>query len=191
MKKENNIGNEILSDVDKKLQLAMRRTAMELSMEIEIAWERVIDEFYNHYIPKWYDRTYSTYKASSGYSEIMSGTLMPYRCKKEKDGSYLVGITVSSDNIPDNPYDPDADGKPDKDWVFTRTFEKGYHGYNQHEARDWTTRHKGKNSDNRVWTTQARVMKPTPAARMDAAFRKISNQKHVTDVFNKEIAKLF
>lgn len=185
MSKKNKFNIE--EEIDGMIQKAMKATAIELSSEIEMAWERVIDEFYAHYTPSWYDRTYSTYKASDGYSEIGSGNLVPYikNIKKNKAGDILVGITVSADYIPGNPY------RADTDWVFERTFEKGYHGYTQHEAQEWTSRHSGKDNDNRKWTTSAKVMKPTPAYNMKVQFNKIANQKHVSEVFNKEIAKLF
>lgn len=178
----------IEEEIDEMIRKAIKRTAQELSSEIEIAWERVIDEFYAHYMPSWYQRTYSTYKASDGYSEIGSGNFVPHlknisRDRKTKE--ITVGITVSADYIPGDPY------KADTDWVFERTFEKGYHGYNQHEAQGWTSNHMGKDRDNRSWSTSAKVMKPSPEKRMNVQFNKIANQKHITDVFNKEIAKLF
>lgn len=178
---------DIEEEIDKMIKKAVKNTAIELSSEIEIAWERVIDEFYEDYTPVWYKRTFSTYKASDGYSELGSGNLVPYikNINRDKSGNILVGITVSSDYIPGDPYEAD------KDWVFERTFEKGYHGYNQHEAQGWTSNHSGKDNDNRKWTTTAKVMKPTPEARMNVRFNKIANQKHITDVFSKEIAKLF
>ena len=178
---------DLEEEIDEMVKKAIKRTAIELSSEIEIAWERVIDEFYEDYTPIWYNRTYSTYKASDGYSEIGSGNFVPYikNIRRNKHGNILVGITVSSDYIPGNPYEAD------KDWVFERTFEKGYHGYNQHEAQKWTSDHSGKDLDNRTWSTSAKVMKPSPSKRMDVQFNKIANQKHITQVFNKEIAKLF
>lgn len=190
MSKKNdfNIEEEIDEELKGKLHKAINLAAVELATEIEIAWERVIDEFYEHYTPVWYQRTYSTYKASDGYSEIGSGYFAPYIRKINRDrktNKITVGITVSADNIPGDPYEAN------KDWVFERTFEKGYHGYNQHEAQGWSSDHMGKNRDNRVWRTSAKVMKPTPAYNMQVQFNKIANQKHINNVFNKEIAKLF
>lgn len=91
--------------------------AEEVLWQIENTYESVIDEFYNHYNPLYYNRTFSTYLASSGYKDLYSSQ----NFSPINDG-YEVGINVDSGNIPNNPY------RADTDWVFNRTFVKGIHG---------------------------------------------------------------
>lgn len=101
------------------LYSAAEEMATEVLWEIEHNYESVIDRFYEHYDPLYYDRTYSTYLASSGYDNLYSSRNFIFMSNE-----YDVGININSKRIPGSPY------RADKDWVFSRTFEKGIHGIN-------------------------------------------------------------
>lgn len=103
---------------------AAEEMATEVLWQIEHNYESVIDKFYKHYDPLYYERTYSTYLASSGYDKLFSSRNFIFM----SDG-YDVGIDINSRRIPGNPY------RADKNWVFARTFEKGIHGINT--RRGW------------------------------------------------------
>lgn len=106
----------------------------EVASQIEEHFELYIDRFYAHYPdPVRYDpRTFSTYLASDAYDDLSVSF---------EKGADRVGIYVSADNIPGNPYfvpgkyGKRKDGSPvDKDWVFENTFELGRHGYPPYEG---------------------------------------------------------
>jgi hypothetical protein len=113
----------VLKKEYKKRLMAMAKI---LTREIETAYESAINKFYADYTPSLYDRTYSTYAASDHYMDkgnvITSGN------------DLIAGITVASDNIPGEPYYKywgKHKGRPmNKNYVFSRTYEKGIHGIN-------------------------------------------------------------
>ena len=101
------------------LYAAAEEMATEVLWQIEHNYESVIDKFYADYDPLYYDRTYSTYLASSGYDNLYSSRNLIFMTN-----TYDVGININGRRIPGNPY------RADKDWVFNRTFDKGIHGIN-------------------------------------------------------------
>ena len=105
---------KIIRDIKKRLKKAAELTAEEITFQIQSAYESVIQQFYEDYLPMFYERTYSTYMASNRWDN-------PFYV--HNDGDYLIGgIKVSSNFIPGNPY------KAQKGWVFHRTFDLGIHG---------------------------------------------------------------
>ena len=51
------------------------KISRDITFEIEKAWEKVIDQFYDSYEPSVYKRTYKTYEGSDKYEEVMSGSI--------------------------------------------------------------------------------------------------------------------
>ena len=94
--------------------------ASEVSFEIEAGFEKIIDAFYNDYMPVIYERTESTYLASSNYNDL-----------SHIENGNRGGIIVDSANIPGQPYYNHwgvNKGKPmNTEWVFERTYD-GIHG---------------------------------------------------------------
>lgn len=103
---------------DNIVNAAIENIKEEVGFEIEKHYELYIEGFYKHYEnPVFYRRTYSTYEASDSYDDYTSTWV---RSKNR------VGIYVSADYIPGNPY------SADKEWVFKNTFELGQHGAPPH-----------------------------------------------------------
>ncbi len=120
MKKTENLdadSKRILRMIKKKLKKAAELTMREISFQIEAAYESVIEDFYNNYLPKWYDRTYSTFLASNRWDD-------PFYVHQDGD-TIIGGIKVSSNFISGNPY------RAQKGWVFHRTFDLGIHGFDR------------------------------------------------------------
>lgn len=159
-----------VKDWIKRCEKALAATADEITRETELAYRRCIDTFYESYSPTRYNRTFSTYRASNqymGFANNIGGT--------GSGLSYNAGITVDSGNI-GSPY------RADTDWVFTRTFVKGYHGYNQKEASAWSQREHNKERKIR-FRISATVMNPAPKVLMDREFKKICKKKHIDALF--------
>lgn len=171
-------GLNIESKIEKIMQDAIEIARMDVVEKLEIMWENSIDRFYDSYDPSWYRRTHSTYKASDAFDSLENHLFNP----TDKNG-YEIGIHISSDNIGD-PYDAESE------WVFKRTFEKGYHGYTIQEADEWS-RYKvsivgadGKRYTVHSWKKPPRkrlqkmkVLKPTPKADMDTKFKKFKKNE--------------
>jgi hypothetical protein len=106
----------------------------EVASQIEEHFELYIERFYDHYPNpvRYVPRTEMTYFASDAYDDFSVSFAK---------GPDRVGIYVSADNIPGNPYYVPGkygrrkDGSEvDKDWVFENTFELGRHGYPPYEG---------------------------------------------------------
>ena len=113
----------IREDVEKRFRNYLEEFTGEMTFQIESAYESVIDSFYAEYTPSSYRRTFSTYKASDRWNDVLGFTPV-------SDG-YEGGITVDSENIPGMPY------RADTHWVFTRTFKEGIHGFTRAEYSKW------------------------------------------------------
>lgn len=106
-----------LDGLSKMFDDAVEEMAQEVLFRIENIYETAIDRFYADYNPLYYNRTYSTYLASSGYDNLFSPQNI-----HGSGNQWTAGITVGPANIPGKPY------RADTDWVFDRTFNKGIHG---------------------------------------------------------------
>ena len=121
------INKKLKKKIDKFAEDAFSYCKEKVADEIEIHYEDYIAEFYEHYPhPKSYDRSLSTYKASDVFNDSSAAYAK---------GEHIVGIYVSAENIPGNPYyiphryGMRKSGEPvDKDWVFNNTFIEGRHG---------------------------------------------------------------
>lgn len=149
---------------NKEAQRIIDNSIKEILYQTEKKYEEVIQDFYDDYSPHIYNRTEATFEASSGYHNLYSSkNIEPIK------GGYKVGINVSSDNIPENPYEAD------KDWVFERTFGKGIHGYTRAELVDFRNKAKAKaqkEGRNFVYPWkfidgEQDPLKPPPKQRMD------------------------
>lgn len=111
------INNAKLSQAKRDIEKII---AQEVSYEIEAGFERIIKAFYDDYDPVVYDRTESTYLASSNFNDL-----------SHIEGNNRGGIVVDSSNIPGQPYYNHwgkNKGKPmNTAWVFNRTYN-GIHG---------------------------------------------------------------
>lgn len=116
-----------VDEIKKRLDAAIQVVGEEIGRDIQIAYDRAIESFYNDYSPVWYDRTYSTYLASS-----YVGGGKPYY-KKTGNMSCEAGITVDS-SFMGEPYNVGnhgwaKNGKATASFIFDRTFNKGIHGF--------------------------------------------------------------
>ena len=175
-------------DLQKRIKAALnkslKRVAAEITEEIQVLYNQTIDEFYAQYSPRRYQRTLSTYHGSDSYRTLHD----PIR---EGDG-YLAGISVSPDNIPGDPY------RADKDWVFERTFVKGYHGYNSKEIKSWRQNNNireliktGKYYFN--WMPGMNVQRPSPSKSLESKVRQLSkgkSKKLLDQMFTDELTKI-
>lgn len=172
----------IKKEIDAALKTALDAVGREIGYEIETIYESVIDEFYNSYTPRRYRRTESTYYGSDSYLLAKDPVI--------EGATVTAGIEVSPDNIQGNPY------RANKDWVFERTFVKGYHGYKDKEIREWRQRphireliKAGKyhfyRPDDMV------VMNPPPKKLMEKRIRNSKKEwkQRINDVFTAELTK--
>lgn len=128
------IDKKIKKKAEKIVKDTLDNIREELAFQIEEHFELYIDRFYAHYPePRRYERTGSTYYASDSYKDFTSALV--------RDGN-RVGIIVSSENIPGNPYYVEGvygmrkNGEAvDKEWVFNNTFALGRHGYPPYEGK--------------------------------------------------------
>lgn len=161
-------------NIDRIAEEIADKMAYEIGYKIENAYEHIIDEFYSDYEPKYYDRTFSLYTASSAYGDY--SRLIVSKKKKDSQISYKVGIYVSSDNILDNPY------IDDKDWVFNRAFKEGIHGFSKDD--------KG----SRKFSNIPPKTTPSPKQQMDEWFQEFKKDKNniqntYTKVFKEKVKK--
>lgn len=113
--------------IDKAIAETIESSRKKIVERIESQWESCIDQFYSSYNPTiLYHRTRSTYRASEAYGDLGNHTFNPIG-----DNAAEIGIRIDSENIGD-PYHADPE------WVFTRTFEKGIHGFTRTEAIEWS-----------------------------------------------------
>ena len=189
---KSNLEKTVMKKIEKGLKKALKETAEDVLFEIEEAYEKTIDEFYEDYGPNngepwWYKRTHSTYLGSSGYEDLYDSR----NFRTVGNDNYRVGINVSSDNIPGNPYKskwrPEEGGQKrsvDKDWVFRRTFDEGIHG------KKVTANLKKNRKYYESAVTSIAPMSPAPKKRMDERFAKINNQSHIDEIFSDKINKM-
>ena len=162
---------EIAKDLEREIMQAankaLRATAEEITYQIENAYENAIDKFYQDYTPRWYGRTHSTYLASSGYNYFGKNV------KQVGKNSFIAGIEVDS-GLMGSPY------KADTSWVFSRTFERGIHGYTNKEAREWSDKER-----HLYFSPTGKMMRPTPEVLMNKDFRHITRAANIEDLFAK------
>ena len=123
----------------------------DIFFEIESAYERIVDKFYDDYAPKYYNRTFSIYKASNVYDSFSIG--VNHKGKTGSIDGYEIGIHVSSDNIIGNPY------SENKETVFNRTFVHGIHGFARNEIGEYV------------------ITNPSPKEQMDEWFEDFKTDK--------------
>lgn len=116
----------ITKDVKRRAKIAARKTAKKVTADIQKMYKETVTEFYDHYDPSSYKRTFSTYEGSDGYGKENFDPI-------EVGDDYLAGIEVSPSNIEGDPYEAD------KDYVFERTFVKGIHGFTPEEAEQYNS----------------------------------------------------
>ena len=114
------------NQLSKKVELSKAKKeiekiiAQEVSYEIEAGFEKIIDAFYADYEPVVYERTYSTYLASSNANDL-----------SRVENSNRGGIIVAGSNIPGQPYynhwGVNKGKSMNTEWVFERTYN-GIHG---------------------------------------------------------------
>lgn len=155
--------------IDKSIQDALDMAKTEVGERLEQMWEDTIRDFYDSYSPTWYRRTESTFKASEAYKNPGGYFFSPI-----DNTSAEMGIRISSDNI-GNPY------KADPEWVFTRTYELGRHGYQKMEAYTWARR---KKNGVYIWSrpsldrlNKMKVLRPSSKERMDSNFKKFKKNE--------------
>lgn len=157
---------------------ALEKTAQRIGREIEKAYETQIRRFYSDYTPIVYERTDSTWWASSGFRNYESWS------EYLGDLQYQAGITVDPMNIQDkkgHPY------RANTIWVFNRTWHLGIHGINKNTRRfKWKKRKNGTlyqvSWNYRRFPTNTR---PAPEIEFVKAFNKIKQHKHLDEVFSE------
>lgn len=186
--------------LEKILDEATEETVREILWKIENIFETAIDKFYADYNPLYYNRTYSTYLASSGYEDLFSSKNII-----NHGDFWEAGIEVGAPNIPYEPYR----AKSGKNWVFPRTYEKGIHGLNsghyfgKKKIRKFQ-RVKGKKTFEAIWRkgtditkkkkyyegnikVETRIMQnmsPSPKGIVGKEFRALNRRKVVNKLFN-------
>lgn len=165
--------NELKREIRKKTQIAINNALEEINFDIESKYEYTIEQFYRHYDPIYYRRTYSLYLASNAHSDI-SKTI-----KKINEKEYIVGINVSSSNYPNNPYHFDLDT------VFTNAFERGIHGINESVADSMNKKNKYKISN------IPPKMEPSPKRIMNDWWNKYKAKDNLDSIFRKHLNRIF
>lgn len=165
---------DLLTDITEKFNEAVEEMASEMTFQIEHAYEETIDEFYEDYDPVSYDRTYSTYLASTGYDNATTPLM-------HVGDAYFAGIGVNGSNIPGQPYEMP------KHWVFDRTFYKGIHGINRNDVFKMN---KDRTRDNRITIKNVPTnMKPAPKSVMKKKFKELTKKKNMDKIFDEIVNK--
>ena len=177
---------------------ALEEMAQVISEQVQEAYTEVIDDFYNFAAfpykgkygidytntPNSYNRTFSLYRASSGYHDLYS-SVWNY-------GDYVEGgIEVAPENIGYNPY------RADTDWVFNRSFFEGIHGFysKSKTGKNWLikkyrNKFRKKGSKEMGFSFVAPLKnKPIPKEFMDKKFKKITTKKALDQLFEETIKK--
>lgn len=211
MAKSNPI-EDIRIDIENRFNMAVAEMAAQITEQIEVAYETVVQSFYDDYTPKWYNRTFSTYEASDHMNDL-------FRAIPIENG-FDAGIYVDPSFITGEPY------RADTSWVFDRTFGKGIHGYFKWEMKKWAPQ-TWRNLNKKYMMSKARkerladfltksikhspkkfrprmtamvytvgdiksvqavqlhqIRSTTPQKSMDAAFRQITNKKNMDAMFS-------
>lgn len=115
---------------NKKAKYALDYMEEMVNDSLGIIYAKVIENFYDDYDPVSYKRTYTTYQAGLLIPEPRKHIESPIAItnttsfKTANSMSKEISMTITSDNMQrDDPY------RADRDWVFTRTFEEGIHGF--------------------------------------------------------------
>lgn len=184
----------ILDPIEEKLNKALYNTAEDVLVEIEAAFESVIEKFYEDYTPRngnpyYYRRTGSTFYGSNAYNNLINPETLYY----EKDIP-ITGIDIHSsfiEKVLGNPYNADMNSPA---WVFNRTFYEGIHGFTEVEAETWSKdthkNRKGKKSRFHKPKNIPTQTTPVPKELMDAKFKDISSIDHLNELLNKNIRKI-
>lgn len=107
---------EIEKKIRERLPSLMEMAAYDAAFEIEGAYEKSIDKFYEYQTKGTYNRGYNLYLGSNIHDNISKGYLL------SNDGlSFRAGITVSSVGLGE-PYSDPAD------YVFEGAYSRGIHG---------------------------------------------------------------
>ena len=124
MAKKNQYDFSSLDGLTKTFNDSIKDMAEEIMIQTDIIYDKAIEKFYNHYTPLYYNRTYSTYYASSGYNNLFTPeNLYP------NGNEWVSSIIIDSANIYDSPnLNKTKDGwaspdRADTDWVFERTYK--------------------------------------------------------------------
>ena len=119
-------------EIEKNFKKALKDTTIQLNTILEYMYENAIEAFYSSMEPKYYSRTGATYYGSDLYdneNKIYDPTII--------GNEYIAQLTVSPNNIPGEPYAKGRKNRPDKSWVFERTYIKGIHGITPAERKAW------------------------------------------------------
>lgn len=158
------------------------KAAQELTFEIQSAYEKSVDEFYGAYTPILYKRTENTYRASDHFNQSWVS-----RESQRISGGYIAGISVSADFIMENGgeeyvgglmsiYDEESDPMR---FVFTRSFERGIHGFNRNDVNTVN----GKRDKGNEWHPKRVPKNSTPIQKiMNAYFKELTKRKHINDL---------
>ncbi len=150
------------------IQEGIKKASEKIAFDIQGNYEHFIQMFYDDYEPNSYNRTLNTFFGSDG-------TSLDKMINDIKNG-YIVGIAVSSDNIPGDPY------SADKDWVFDRTYYEGIHGFTPTEYKDWSNR----DTVSQPMANASKIptqMKPSPSVLMNKWFNNYK-KKDVKNIVN-------
>lgn len=180
---------------DEILEKAVEATAEDVALEVEKAYEEVIELFYKSYTPRnngpyRYKRTKSTFYGSSGYDTLYSSNNI-YR----ENDIYITGIDVSPEFMRNNPlgYNPYRADLNSPAWVFWRTFDQGIHGFTAEEAKQWSKKtHINRHGMVSKFKMPKRIptkMKESPKVLMDKKFKEISSIENLNKIFNKNFKR--
>lgn len=158
---KNQLPDTLMQGINASIRQTRREIAKHIANDFQKEYSTVIWKFYHHYTPRMYNRTYETLLASNFYR---SGR--DYRkITTWGENEITICFQVGSDYM-DDVYD-DA-----TDWVFSRTFEEGIHGWRplsvkgilagKNEAVGWRLKVK----------QPKKPLNPSPKARMDKWFEK-------------------
>ena len=152
-----------------------REAANKVAEDVVYMYNSVIKQFYQHYKPHSYDRTYTAFLANNMYGTDNYEQII----NQYEEGftvSFFVGDEFLDKTLSKNPY------RADRDWVFERTFTKGIHGWEPEEVEKryssdaWIPSYDSSGhikTDSILGLLQiAAPLNPPPKERMDVLYRK-------------------
>lgn len=152
------------------VETAVKRVAVKIGDQIQDAYESAITKFYSDYSPHIYERTYSLYEGSKGVGG--------YGVNYKKTGKFMfdAGINVDPSNYSGDPYvkSPPHGLAMSVDEIFSRSFEKGIHGFTSYERSQYNKDKKKGDWNYMKWSAPKKSS--PPINKMNADFKKIANQ---------------
>ena len=168
-------------EIKKKLNVALKKAANDVAVEMQKDFNLSMNQFYYDYKPRRYKRTHSTFLASSG-NDSAGHFADPSSMVSGGDGTYTVELIVDGSRIPEGAY-PSKTGLKKEGGpgisaaeIFSRVWDQGIHGFTWGEVPDYYIYY-------RNWTIPPKTTPPDEI--MAVRFGHTSSGEHLNSIVSK------